>query len=166
MRRYDRTHEKSNAEYIKPNHRVFFPRLGEKSTNGRKIIYLQTDASLDADIKRLATRFGTIDEQWLLQTAIHMLANIPLYEFNDVFESYVALCRRRNVEEKREKRKQSKPTSPTLKIMQAGGIDWLIWSRASGRTLSATAERIGVSPENIRHFLKSRYNTNWTKLGE
>ena len=166
MKKYDRTHDKGNTEYIKPNHRVFFPRYGEKSTKDRKYIYLGTDASLDADIKRLATRFGSIDEQWVLQTAIHMLANIPLYEFNDVFESYMALCKRRNTEEERERKRNQPITSPTLKIMQAGGIDWLIWSRASGRTLTATAKRIGVFPENIAYFLRKRYNTTWTKLGE
>lgn len=165
--KYDRTHEKSKMDdYIAPSHRVFFPRYGERSTRNRNTIFLKTDLNLDADIKRLATRFGSIDEQWILQTTIRILANIPLYEFNDVFESYMALLKRRNAEEERERKRYNKPMSPTLKIMDAGGIDWLIWSRASGRTLNATAERIGVFPESISYFLKSRYNTTWTELGE
>ena len=167
IHKYDRTHEKTKMEdYIAPSHRVYFPRFGESSTRFRKTIYLKTDNSLDADIKRLATRFGSIDEQWILQTTIRMLANIPLYEFNDVFESYIALLKRRNAEEERERKRYNKPLSPMLKIMQAGGIDWLIWSRASGRTITATAERIDVKPENIQYFLKARYNTTWTQLGE
>ena len=163
---FDRTHLKSGREdYLNPSDRVFFPRLGERSTRYRKTIFLRTSAQLDADIKRLATRFGSIDEQWVIKTALHMLANIPLYEFNDIFESYMALVKRRNLEEKREKRKYE-PLSPMGKIMNAGGIDWLIYSKASGRSLTKTAERIDVYPSAISHFLKRRYNTTWTKLGE
>ena len=163
----DRTHEKTGREdYIPAYQRVFFPRLGEKSTRYRETIFLKTYPQLDADIKRLATRFGSIDEPWVIKTALHMLANIPLHEFNDVFESYMALVKRRNTEEKRERKKNQLVSSSTLRIMNAGGIDWLIWSKASGRSLKKTAERIDVPESSIRYFLKTRYNTTWTQLGE
>lgn len=162
----DKTHEKSGREdYLYPSHRVYFPRFGERSTRPRSTIFVKSYAQLEADIKRLATRFGSIDEQWVIKMSLHMLANIPLYEFNDVFESYMAIIKRRNIEEKREKRKDE-PLSTTGKIMNAGGIDWLIWSKASGRSMKKTAERIDVPPSSIGYFLKSRYNTSWTELGE
>ena len=162
---YDRTHSKSgNEDYLIPSHRVYFPRFGDSSIKYRKTIFLTTDKKVDADIKRLATRFGSIDEQWILRTVIHIMATIPLTEFNDVWESYLAIMKRKSIQERQERRAKY-PLGATGRIMNAGGIDWLIWSKAQGRTLKKTAEVIDVSQASITYFLKTRYNTTWTELG-
>lgn len=166
MKRYDRTHMKSgNEDYILPSHRVYFPRFGDRSTRHRKKIFLETNSKVDADIKRLATRFGSIDEQWILRTTIHILATIPLHDFNDAYESYLAIMKRRSLQEIQERR-NNYPIGAIGRIMNAGGLDWLIWSKAQGRSMKKTAERIDVHPTTIAYFLKHRYNTKWTDLGE
>lgn len=163
---FDRTHEKSEKEHwIKPNERVYFPRFGERSTKYRTKIFLRTNPEVDADIKRLATRFGSIDEKWILHTVIHIMATIPLHDFYAVYKSYLDIQKRKSIEETHERR-NNYPLGAIARIMNAGGLDWLIWSKAQGRTLKKTAERVDVAPSTVQYFLKSRYNTTWNKLGE
>ena len=164
--RYDRTHEKSgNEDYIIPSHRVHFPRFGESSLRYRDTLFLKTNQQVEMDIKRLATRFGSIDEQWILRTGIHILATIPLHDFNDVWESYIAIQKRRAIQETQERR-ANYPLGAIGRIMNAGGLDWLIWSKSQGRSMKKTAEVVDVAPSTITYFLNSRYNTNWTDLGD
>lgn len=163
---YDRTHEKSgNEDYIPPSHRVYFPRWGERSLRYRETLFLKSTSQFEMDLKKLATRMGSIDEQWLIRTVIHIMATIPLHEFNDVWESYVAIQKRRAIQEKQERRAKY-PLGATGRIMNAGGLDWLIWSKSKGRSLKKTAEVIDVPPSTITYFLRTRYNTTWTDLGD
>ena len=115
------------------------------------------------DIKRLATRYKSIDEQWIVRTTIHIMAQMPMEKFNEVFESYLAKQKRKAMAQTIERRKSYKLGS-TGRIMNAGGLDWLIYSKSIGRTMKATADVVDVPPSAIQYFLKQRYNTKWSDL--
>ena len=121
----DRSAGKGNIpDRIPLYQKVYFPAFGKPHIRRRKTIFLKTNPTTDIDIKRLATRFKSIDEQWIIRTCIHMMAQMPMEKFNEVYESYLALQKRRVMAQTRERRKKY-PLGATGRIMNAGGLDWL-----------------------------------------
>lgn len=160
----DRSIAKEDKEDIIPLYqKVYFPAYGKPHIRKRDTIFLKSYPQLEMDIKRLATRFHSIDEQWIIRNVIHIMATVPLTEFNQVFKSYMGIKKRKAIEERNERRNKY-PLGATGRILNAGGIDWLIWSKANGRSMKKTAERIDVPPSAIQYFLRTRYNKKWSEI--
>ena len=160
----DRSVFKEDKEDIIPLYqKEYFPAYGQPHIRRRQTIFLKTYPQLDMDIKRLAMRFHSLDEQWIIRNVIHIMATVPLEEFNQVFKSYMNKKKRKALEDRKERREKY-PLGSTGRIMNAGGLNWLVWSKSNGRSMKKTAERIDVPPSAIQYLLKTRYNKNWSDL--
>ena len=161
----DRFHTKSDYDdnRIPRSHRVYFPRFGENHISRKQTIYIKNYPRLEMDMRRLAVRLGTIDEQWIIRNMIHMLATIPIEDFNHIFEKYVS---KRESKHKKAKQYQRKKAlySPLIRIANAGGLNWLIKCKAEGRTIKKTAEILDIEVAHIQYYLRSRHNTRWIDL--
>lgn len=161
----DKFHQKSDYDdtRIPKSYRVYFPRPGENHLKGYPKLFIQNYPRLEMDIKRLAVRLGTIDQQWIIRNMLHMCATNPLQDFNDFWNIYVK-TRTKIQKEKEIKRRANHVYSPQIKIANAGGIDWLVRSKLEGRTMKKCAQILDINESSIKWFLETKYDTKWSEL--
>ena len=115
----------------------------------RHKIIIPSDTDIELDLKRLCYRFNIQDDRVAILTGIHMLANMKMADFMQFVTAYA-----RTVEEM-SNRKYPKRLYPN-RIEGMGGMTLLKTLATLGYTLSEVEQEMGITPDEIKRYLRIR----------